>query len=58
MKEFMGLLDVIAVGKYLGVSVRTVHRLLKKGDLPGSKVGRQWRFDRQAVEEWAKWSRK
>ena len=31
MKEFMGLLDVDAVGKYLGVSVRTVHRLLKSG---------------------------
>jgi len=58
MREFIGLMDIQAVGKYLGVSERTVYRLLDKGGLPGAKVGRQWRFDRQAVMEWVNWRRK
>jgi excisionase family DNA binding protein len=58
MKDFMGLMDIQTVAKYLGVSERTIYRLLDKEGLPGAKVGRQWRFDRQAVEEWVRWKRK
>ncbi len=54
----MGLMDIQTVAKYLGVSERTVYRLLDKEGLPGAKVGRQWRFDRQAVEEWWRHNRK
>ena len=58
MKEFMGLMDIQTTAKYLGVSERTVYRLLDKEGLPGAKVGRQWRFDRQAVEEWVRSNRR
>jgi excisionase family DNA binding protein len=37
---------------YLHVNLRTVYRLLKAGQLPGVRVGRQWRFRRADVDAW------
>ncbi|MFV0318262.1 MAG: helix-turn-helix domain-containing protein [Microthrixaceae bacterium] len=36
----------------LRVSVKTVLRLARKGDIPGRKVGREWRFARADVLAW------
>lgn len=59
VREFFGeVFDIITLGKYLGVSERTIHRLLKKGELRGSKIGRQWRFRKQNIDEWLKWSKR
>jgi excisionase family DNA binding protein len=47
--------DVITIEKLaelLQVDEKTVRSLAAKGDLPGRKVGRQWRFSREAVLEW------
>jgi excisionase family DNA binding protein len=38
--------------EYLQVNLRTVYRLLKSGDLPGVRVGRQWRFRKADVDAW------
>lgn len=35
----------------LGVHERTVRRLLVTGQIPGRKLGRQWRCSRKAVAE-------
>lgn len=40
------------LAEYLQLSQRTVYRLLERGDLPGVKVGGQWRFRKSAVDEW------
>jgi len=40
------------LAEYLQLSQRTVYRLLERGDIPGVKVGGQWRFRRTAVDEW------
>ena len=37
---------------YLRVTMKTVYRLLERGKIPAIKVGRQWRFDRTAIDEW------
>jgi excisionase family DNA binding protein len=37
---------------YLRVNAHTVYRLIRSGDLPAVRVGRQWRFRRQDVEAW------
>ncbi len=39
-------------GVFLGVSRATVNRLSNSGDLPGVKVGRQWRFDPDLLRRW------
>jgi excisionase family DNA binding protein len=33
----------------LHVSIKTVLRLARGGELPGRKIGREWRFERSAL---------
>ena len=49
MAELMTLEEV---AEYLRVTLRTVYRLLKRGNIPAAKVGRQWRFDKASINEW------
>lgn len=39
---------------YLRVSVKTLLRLVHRGELPGTKVGRSWRFHRADLESLVK----
>jgi excisionase family DNA binding protein len=48
------ILDANEVGQLLRVHSRTVIRLAIKGELPGFKVGDQWRFRREAIEAYIK----
>ncbi|MFL5626277.1 MAG: helix-turn-helix domain-containing protein [Ktedonobacteraceae bacterium] len=44
------LLDVKQVQEMLGISERTIFRLIKIGDLTGFKAGREWRFTEEDIE--------
>ncbi len=46
------ILDADEVGKMLKIHPLTVKRLAGQGELPGFKVGGQWRFRREAIEEY------
>jgi len=46
------LMTVEEVGGYLRVAKKTIYRLLKRGKIPATKVGRQWRFDKTSIDEW------
>lgn len=46
------VLDVGMTAKLLTVSTDTVYDLLKRGELPGRKVGRKWLTTRNAVLRW------
>jgi len=37
---------------YLKVKSRTVYRLIKAGELPAIRVGRQWRIRRSDLDAW------
>lgn len=43
--------------EYLRVSVATIQRAAKSGDIPAFRFRGQWRFDAKAVREWATRSR-
>ena len=43
------LLTLAEVAAELGLSHETVYRLVRSGQLPGLKVGTQWRFDRNQL---------
>jgi excisionase family DNA binding protein len=46
---------VITVGElaeYLRVHRSTLYRLLKKQQLPGFKIGGDWRFNVEAIDRW------
>ncbi|MDY0110244.1 MAG: helix-turn-helix domain-containing protein [Candidatus Krumholzibacteria bacterium] len=40
------------VAAYLRLSKDTVYRMASGGRLPASKVGSQWRFRREDVDQW------
>ncbi len=37
---------------FLGVNPYTLRRKAKAGEIPGRKVGREWRFSRRGLLEW------
>jgi len=37
---------------YLHVHRSTLYRHLKRGQLPGFKIGGDWRFDVEAIDQW------
>lgn len=48
-KEYPDVLDVKLVSKLLGISTKTVYKLINSGDLPCLKVGREFRILKVAV---------
>jgi excisionase family DNA binding protein len=56
-------LTVAEVAGTLGVSTRTVRRLIAAGALPASDVAvpgsrrRAWRVERRLLDEWTRWRR-
>jgi excisionase family DNA binding protein len=43
-------LDELAT--YLKRGRSTLYRMAQRGELPASKIGRTWRFERRAIDEW------
>ena len=43
-----------AVAAHLGVSKDTVHRWLRRRQLPAQKVGHLWKFKVTEVDEWVR----
>jgi excisionase family DNA binding protein len=50
--ESSPLLKLENVAEYLRVHPSTIYRLLKKKQLPAFKIGRDWRFNREAIDRW------
>ncbi len=38
--------------KYLGFHLVTIYRLLKKSEIPATKIGGQWRFKKDILDDW------
>ena len=45
------IMDIRSAAKYLQIKERTLYRLVGEGEIPGIKVGGQWRFSRKCLEE-------
>lgn len=45
-------LTIEELSSYLKMSRSKLYQMAQKGDLPGSKIGTQWRFDRNRIDEW------
>jgi excisionase family DNA binding protein len=46
------VLTLQEVAKYLRVHPSTVYRLAKKGQIPAFKLGSDWRFNLESIDEW------
>ncbi len=51
------VLNIDGAAALLGVSVKTFSKVLREGDVPGRKVGREWKFSRRALIDWIGQSR-
>ena len=51
-QEARSYLTVEEVAERFGVNTTTVYRLAQRGQLPGFKVGNQWRFSQERLAEW------
>jgi excisionase family DNA binding protein len=45
-------MDPAAAAKFLRLPSKTVERLVTEQNLPGRKIGKDWRFLRAAIERW------
>ncbi|MFC2014839.1 response regulator [Chloroflexota bacterium] len=46
------LMTVQEIAEYLRVTEKTIYRLLKRGSIPATRVGRSWRFDKTGIDGW------
>lgn len=46
------VLTIEELAEYLKLSKSTLYHLARRGDFPGQKVGRHWRFHRAAIDDW------
>src|SRR6267142_239943 len=46
------ILDVEGAATLLGVSTTTIYNLARKGEIPATRVGREWRFARTNLIQW------
>jgi excisionase family DNA binding protein len=47
--EYPEILTLQQAADMLQISERTIQRMLKKGEIPGTQIGGQWRFDREQL---------
>jgi excisionase family DNA binding protein len=49
-----GVLTLEEVADFLHVHPSTVYRLLKNRRIPAFKMGSDWRFNQESIEQWVK----
>ena len=53
---FDDIMTIEQLATYLKISQSTLYKLVQGGRLPGQKVGKRWRFHKDAIDEWLKTS--
>ncbi len=46
------ILTIEEASRLLGVSVKTFNKVLHSQSIPARKIGREWKFSRQALIDW------
>lgn len=52
MDDRKEVMDVSGVAKYLGISRSKVYELIRKRGIPAFRIGRQYRFHKDVIDEW------
>lgn len=47
-----GVFTIDELAAYLKVSKSTLYKLAQEGSVPGQKVGKHWRFPKDAIDQW------
>lgn len=46
------IMTIDDLAKYLKLSTSTLYKLCAEGKVPGTKVGRHWRFRKDIIDNW------
>ena len=46
------VLSIEELAAYLRIPRSTIYKLVRVGRIPAKKVGRQWRFNKAAIDRW------
>lgn len=46
------IMTIHEVSEYLRIPISSLYRLAQSGKVPCQKVGRHWRFRREAIDRW------
>ncbi len=52
MDDQASIFTMDELAQYLKVGKTTLYRLAQEGKIPGQKVGKHWRFSRDAIDRW------
>jgi len=52
MDDFPQVLTIEEASKYLRIPLSTLYKLAQDGKIPCQKVGRHWRFRKEAIDRW------
>lgn len=52
MSDADEILTLEEVAKYLKLQPQTVYKWAQEGQIPGAKLGKEWRFRKQLIDEW------
>lgn len=52
MKKDAEILTLSEVASYLKLAEKTIHRMIKKNEIPCVKVASQWRFMKTMIDDW------
>jgi excisionase family DNA binding protein len=53
-KEFKQIMDIQELSEYLGIGKSKIYSLIRQKKIPASKIGRQYRFSKDVVDNWLK----
>lgn len=51
-KSFGDVLTIEELSVYLKISKSTLYKLVREGSVPCQKIGRHWRFHKDAIDAW------
>ncbi len=46
------ILTIEEVARYLKMKPQTIYKWAQEGQIPGAKIGKEWRFRKQMLDEW------
>ena len=46
------IMTVKQLAEYLHLNFQTVYKKVQNGEIPGSKIGRGWRFQKSIIDRW------
>jgi len=48
------IMTIDELAEYVKISKSTLYKLAQEGKLPGQKIGKRWRFHKEAIDGWLK----